>query len=127
MSIKNNLIEEFEDEMKGLRTLQLGSEEYKATIDGVTKLADRIIAIENHAQEASVKECARLDEEELKAAQLADDRIDKWVRNGIEFIKVGGGFALAAWAFVASMNFEKEGTLTTEGGKSALRQLLKFK
>ena len=124
MSIKNNLIEEFEDEMKGLRTLQLGSEEYKATIDGVTKLEDRIIAIENHAQEASVKECARLDEEELKAAQLADDRIDKWVRNGIEFIKVGGGFALAAWAFVASMNFEKEGTVTTIMGRGFINKLL---
>lgn len=127
MSIKNNLIEEFEDEVKGLRTLQLGSEEYKVTVDGVTKLADRIIAIENHAQEASAKQISQINENEVKATQLADDRRDKMIRNCIEGVKVVGGFALAAWAFVASMNFEKEGTLTTEGGRSALRQLLKFK
>ena len=127
MSIKNELMEEFNDEVKGLRTLQLGSDEYKATVDGVTKLADRIIEIDKIQQEASAKQISQINENELKAAQMADDRIDKWIRNGIEFIKVGGGFALAAWAFVASMNFEKEGTLTTEGGKSALRQLLKFK
>lgn len=127
MSIKNNLIEEFEDEVKGLRGLQLGSDEYKATVDGVTKLADRIIKIEEIEKDAKSNEVERENNDYLKMKQMDDDKKDRWIRNGIEGVKVVGGFALAAWAFVASMNFEKEGTLTTEGGRSALRQLLKFK
>lgn len=127
MSIKTNLVKEFENEIKELGKLSLGSEEYESTLDGVTKLADRIIEIEKSEQEASLKEMSRADENELKAAQLASERRDRIIRNAIEGAKVIGGFGLAAWAFVASMNFEKEGTLTTEGGRSALRQLLKFK
>lgn len=126
MSIKHNLIEEFNDEISRLGKIELGSEEYKATVDGVTKLADRIIKIEDGEREASLKEIARADENELKAEQNADERRDRLIRNCIEGVKVVGGFGMAAWAFVASMNFEKEGTLTTEGGRSALRQLLKF-
>ena len=127
MSIKNELMEEFNDEVKGLRGLQLGSDEYKATVDGVTKLADRIIEIDKIQQEASAKQISQINENELKAAQMADDRIDKWIRNGIEGVKVVGGLVAAGLALVVSINFEREGTLTTEAGKSALRQLLKFK
>lgn len=128
MSIKNELIEEFNDEVKGLRGLQLGSDEYKTTVDGVTKLADRIIEIEKIEKDAKFKEAERECNDFLKVRQMNDDRIDKWIRNGIEFVKVGGGLAAACAAFVLSMKFEEEGKLfSTEGGRSALRQLLKFK
>ena len=128
MSIKNNLIEEFEDEMKGLRTLQLGSEEYKATVDSVTKLADRIIEIEKIEKDAKSKDVERESNDYLKMKQMEDDKKDRQVRNGIEFVKVGGGLLAACVAFVLSMKFEEDGKLfSTEGGRSALRQLLKFK
>ena len=81
----------------------------------MTKIADRIIEIEKIEAEQA-----------LKAKQAKDERKDRIVRNVIEGTKVVGGFGLAAWAFVASMNFEKEGTLTTQGGRSAINQLLKF-
>ena len=128
MSIRENLIEEFNDEVKGLRGLQLGSDEYKATVDGVTKLADRIIKIEEIEKDAKSKEIERESNDYLKMKQMEDDKKDRWVRNGIEFVKVGGGLAAACAAFVLSMKFEEEGKLfSTEGGRSALRQLLKFK
>lgn len=127
MSIRENLIEEFNDEVKGLRGLQLGSDEYKATVDGVTKLADRIIKIEEIEKDAKSKEIERENSDYLKMQQMKDERIDKWVQNGIEGVKVVGGLVAAGLALVVSINFEREGTLTTEAGKSALRQLLKFK
>lgn len=126
MSVKNVLSEEFHEELKELRKLKVGTDEYRIAVEGVTKLADRIIEIEKNEQEASIKEISRQDENELKAAQLEDEKRVQLIRNGIEGIKIVGGLGLAAWAFVASMNFEKEGTLTTEGGRNALRQLLKF-
>lgn len=127
MSIKNKLIEEFESEMEELSKLRVGSEEYKEAVDGITKLADRIIEIEKNDQEASFKHYSHANENELKAMQLADENRHQWIRNVIEGFKVGGGFGLAAWAYVTSIHFEKEGTiLTTEGGRTALRSLLKF-
>ena len=59
---------------------------------------------------------------------MEDDKKDRWARNSIEFVKVGGGLLAACVAFVLSMKFEEDGKLfSTEGGRSALRQLLKFK
>ena len=128
MSIKNELTEEFNDEVKGLRGLQLGSDEYKATVDGVTKLADRIIEIEKIEKDAKSKEVERESNDYLKMKQMEDDKKDRWARNSIEFVKVGGGLLAACCAFVLSMKFEEDGKLfSTEGGRSALRQLLKFK
>ena len=128
MSIKNELMEEFNDEVKGLRGLQLGSDEYKATVDGVTKLADRIIEIEKIEEDAKSKEIERESNDCLKMKQMEDDKKDRWARNSIEFVKVGGGLLAACVAFVLSMKFEEDGKLfSTEGGRSALRQLLKFK
>ena len=128
MSIRENLIEEFNDEVKGLRGLQLGSDEYKATVDGVTKLADRIIKIEEIENDAKSKEIEREANDYLKVQQMEIDKKDRWIRNGIEFVKVGGGLAAACAAFVLSMKFEEQGKLfSTEGGRSSLRQLLKFK
>ena len=70
MSIRENLIEEFNDEVKGLRGLQLGSDEYKATVDGVTKLADRIIEIEKIEKDAKSKEIERESNDYLKMKQM---------------------------------------------------------
>ena len=126
MSIKTNLVKEFENEIKELGKLPLGSEEYESTLDGVTKLADRIIEIDKLESENNEKDRQREVDVNLKVSQMESENRDRLIRNCIEGTKVIGGFGLAAWAFIASMNFEKEGTLTTEGGRTALRQLLKF-
>lgn len=127
MSIKSSLIEEFEDQIKEVRKMELGTEQSKIAIDGITKLADRIIEIENHEEEESDKELARLRDDAFKSEQLAIDKRDRFIRNCIEGVKVVGGLGIATWAFVASMHFERDGKLiTTEGGRSALKQLLRF-
>ena len=130
MNIRNNLTEEFESELKELKKLKVGSDDYKIAVDGISKLADRIIEIDKFEaeKEETVKDQNNKDREtELKFSQLEADKKDRLIRNCIEGGKIVAGFGLAVWAFIASMNFEKEGTLTTEDGRSALRSLLKFK
>ena len=126
MSVKTQLVEEIQKEIEELRKLELGSEKYKVTADGITKLMDRAIEIDKIDGELKKRETEREFEEALKLQMLNDEKKDRLIRNIIEGVKIGGGLGLAAWAFVASMNFEKEGTLTTEGGRNALRQLLRF-
>lgn len=127
MGIKRILVEEFEKELEELKRLEVGTDKYKNTVDGVTKMADRIIEIEKN--ETAKEDRSKTSEVDiyLKEQQLKEDKKDRLIKNILTGVNIVGGFGLAAWAFVASMNFEKEGTLTTEGGRSALRQLLKFK
>lgn len=115
VELKKQLNGEITERFKELGEAELMSEHYKSATDGMTKLADRIIEIEKLEAEQALKE-----------QQAKVEKRDRIVRNVIEGTKVVGGFGLAAWAFVASMNFEKEGTLTTQGGRSAINQLLKF-
>ena len=115
------------NELKELKKLEVGADKYKTAVDGVAKLADRIIEIEKF--EAEKEELAKNqknneNEASLKIKQLANERQDRLIRNCIEGGKVVLGLGFAAWAFVASMNFEKEGTVTTLIGRGFINKLL---
>ena len=126
MSIKDQLVEELSSQLEAIAEMEVGSEKWKIANDGATKLAAQIIEIEKFENDAERKDIQLLNDTEYKEQQFKDEKRDRLIRNCIEGAKVIGGFGLATWAFVASMNFEKEGTLTTEGGRTALRSLLKF-
>lgn len=127
MSIKNVLVDEFESEIKVVKTMEVGSEKYKIAVDGVTKIADRIIELEKIKADCDEKERNREVDEYFKSQQLKYEKRDRLVNNCLKGISIIGGMGVTAWAAVASMNFEKEGTFTTEAGRNAIRQLLKFK
>ena len=127
MSIKNDLVEEFESELEELGKMEVGTEKYKTLVDGVTKLADRIIEIDKVENEHVVQIDTQEQEYAIKAQQLKDEKKDRFVKNCIAVGTFVGGVLAYSLAFIASMNFEREGTLTTEGGRSSLRQLLKLK
>lgn len=126
MSIKNHLVEEFQSELEELRKMQLGTDEYKITVDGVTKLADRIIEIEKSEKEHVAQIDAQEREYEIKAQALKDEKRDRLIKNSITVGTFIGGIVVYSLAFIASTNFEREGTFTTEGGKNSIKQLLKL-
>lgn len=127
MSVRSNLVEEFESELEELSKMEVGTDTYRATVDGVTKLADRIIEIDKIEKDNSVKIDTQEQEYAIKAQQLKDEKKDRFIKNCIAIGTFVGGVLVYGLAFIASTNFEREGTLTTEGGKSSLRQLLKLK
>lgn len=127
MSVRSNLVEEFESELEELGKMEVGTDTYKTTVDGVTKLADRIIEIDKIEKEHSVQIDTQEQEYAIKAQQLKDEKKDRLIKNCITIGTFIGGVLVYGLAFIASTNFEREGTLTTEGGKSSLRQLLKLK
>ena len=127
MSVRSNLVEEFESELEELSKMEVGTDTYRATVDGVTKLADRIIEIDKIEKENSVNIDTQEQEYAIKAQQLKDEKKDRFIKNCIAVGTFIGGVAVYGLAFIASTNFEREGTFTTEGGRSSLRQLLKLK
>lgn len=127
MSVKSNLVEEFESELEELSKMAIGTDTYKTTVDGVTKLADRIIELEKNEKELAAQIDAQEREYAIKAQQLKDEKRDRLIKNCITVGTFIGGVAVYGLAFIASTNFEREGTFTTEGGKSSVKQLLKLK
>ena len=116
MDIKKQLEGEFNARLEELGAMNLGEDNYKVATDCMTKVADRIIEIEKIESD-----------NELKARQMKEEKRDRLIKNVIEVGKFVGGTAITALAFIASINFEREGTFTTQGGRSALKELLKFK
>lgn len=127
MNVKSMLDDEIRNELENLGKEAIGSEEYKANLDGVTKLLDRQIEIEKLENERLDRRESRETEFILKQQQLAEEKKDRRIKNGITVGTFACSAALYAMAFIASTNFEREGTFTTEGGRGALRNLLKLK
>ena len=126
MSVRSILVEEFETEMKELKKMEVGSDQYKIAVEGITKIVDRINEIDNKANELTLRDTIQMNEHisrehQIKAEKRSRD-ITVWTTVGIASAQL----IAAGLAFVASVKFEREGTFTTEGGRSALRQLLKF-
>lgn len=130
MSIKTELITEFRKRMDQTEDMSVESEEYKKSVEAISKIADRIIEldkIEQHDAENSVKWELQETENKLKTEQMAAEKKSRWIGHGIEVVKVIGGLSIPVWAFLVSMVYEDKGKLPmTEGGRAALKSMLKF-
>lgn len=127
MSFKRILDDEITNELNELKKISVGTEEHKASVDALTKLMDRKIELEKLEVESKTQDLNRDIETNLRLQQMESEKRDRLIKNVLTGVSTVGGLLCAGLAFVASINFEKEGTLTTEGGRSALRQLLKFR
>ena len=124
MTIKTLLVEEVQDELDNLSDLELGSEEYKTTVDGLTKLIDRVIDIEKLESENKDKVENRENENDFKLRQMDEERKDRWIRNGIAAAGVIIPSLVTIWGTVKSLKFEEEGTITTVVGRGFINKLL---
>ena len=116
MDVKDVLINEFVEEIEQLRAMEVGSEQHKITLDGVTKLADRLIEIEKFETDY-----------EEKTKQKEDEKRDRYFKYGISIGTTVLSTVVYGLAFVASTNFERFGSFTTKGGQGSVRELLTLK
>ena len=123
-SIRELLDEEIQVEFEKLSKLEVGSESYKATVDGLTKLVDRAVEIDKTEMENATKIEAQNIENDLKALQIKEDNRDRWVRNGIAIAGIIVPSVLTVWGTLKSFNFEETGTVTTILGRGFINKLL---
>lgn len=127
MSIKTTLTEEFNDQMKDLHKLEVGTERYSTAVNGVTKLADKIIDLEKMEIEREERAKDRDTEIELKSQQMEIDKRDKRNQNLVNVVKIAvptvAGFAMG----IISMKWEKLETITSTAGRQALKDIIRFK
>ena len=120
MKIKETLYKEIEDELQALNEIEVGTDEYKSSVDGVTKLLDRAIEIEKHEAEMKEREAERI----AKNIQVAEEQKDRVVKN---YISAGGvvlPLLVTIWGTLKSFQFEKDGTVTTIMGRGFINKLL---
>lgn len=113
MSIATKLEVEIDDELEALAGMSKGSEDYKATVDGVGKLLDRAIEVERLEREYEEKERAR-----------AEEKKDRLIKNCLTAAGILIPTVVTVWGTIVSLNFEKEGTITTGIGRGFINKLL---
>ena len=123
MSVKQKLEDEFESQMNLLSNMDVGTDEYAKTVEGETKIADRLIKIKQLNEEYDLKsrEIENAKENRIQEEEQArkKNRID-W---GKVIVPTVGAFTMG----IITMIWEKTDTLTSSAGKSALRDILPFK
>jgi len=124
MEIETLLHKEIIHELEVLKDLETGSDAYRATVDGVTKLTDRAIELEKISIESHEKAENREIENDFKMKQMKEDRIDRWVKNGLSVAGILVPVAVTIWGTKKSFEFEKEGTITTIMGRGFINKLL---
>lgn len=124
MNIENLLYVEIETEFEKLSNMEPGSEEYKTTVDGLSKLMDRAIEMEKVDLDAKEKTEARMRDDAIELQKMEDDRKDRIVKNIIGAAGVILPLLVTIWGTKATFEFEKEGTVTTVLGRGFFSKLL---
>ena len=113
MNIETLLHKEIVSEFQNLKGMELGTEQYVKTVDTLGKLMDRAIEMEKLGLES--KEKAELREDEKK---------DRVIRNTIAIAGIVVPSIITVWGTLKSIEFEKDGTITTIMGRGFINKLL---
>ena len=122
--IKQLLRDEIQNELGELKRMEVGTDEYRTTVDGITKLVDKLDGLENSEFERAEKNASQGMDYDLKVAQLKDEKKDRWIKNGISIGGIVLPLLVAIWGTRASFRFEEEGTITSTLGRGWLNKLI---
>ena len=127
MSLEKLLDKELESSINCLEDIPLGTEEYKASVDSITKLLDKSIELKKLEIETDDKIKTREFEESIKTQQMEDERKDRIIKNWLTGASIVIPAGCGIWGFIKSIKFEETGTITTLSGRNILGSILKFK
>ena len=120
MSFDTKLHEEIQSELEGISNMNLGTEEYKTTVDGVTKLMDRAIELKRFDAE----QVDKANNTALKTEQMENEKKDSWIRNGLTAAGIIIPTVVTIWGTLKTFKFEESGTVTTMIGRGFINKLI---
>lgn len=124
MRIETLLRDEIQDEFENLKKMKLGSEEYRTTVEGLSKLVDRAIELEKIDIEYRDKVESRETDIDFRERQMKEEKRDRYFKNGISVAGILIPCAITIWGTVKSLRFEETGTVTTIMGRGFINKLL---
>lgn len=116
--------ETIQDEIEEMRDMEVGTEEHKVAVDGVTKLTDRLIELKKVRIESENEKLRREDELSCKQQEMANDQKDRLIKNWLTGLSIVTGVGLTVWGTLKSLKFEETGTVTTIVGRGFINKLL---
>ena len=130
MGLKTELYDTMKGQIEELDKMQVGTDEYKIAVDGVTKLADRIIElerIENEMYEKDMEQRTKEVEHDLKRRQIElENKRGNWA-NWIAGGTAAGGLIVTVWGALKTWKYEETGIIASGPGRKFMDKLLKFK
>lgn len=124
MKVETMLNDEIRSEFEELKKLEVGSDQYRAVIDGIAKLMDRAIEYDKLDAECNEKKLNRGFDEDYKLQQAEEEKRDRRIKNGIAIAGIAIPAVITIWGTIKSFEFEKEGTITTIMGRGFINKLL---
>lgn len=124
MKVETMLHDEILNEFEELKKLEVGSDGYQAAVDGISKLLDRAIEYDKLDAECNERSLNRGFEEDYKLQLAEDEKRDRRIKNGITIAGIVIPSLITIWGTIKSLNFEKEGTVTTIMGRGFINKLL---
>lgn len=123
MSLKTLLDDAITNGFNKLDGMEVGSEEYKTTVDQLTKMTDRVIEIEKFESEEDNQKSNREVDKDLRLKQMKQEQLDRYIKHGLTAVSVIGGIVLTVWGAKASWRFEETGTITSTAGRKFINNL----
>ena len=129
MNFKTDLQDVWRKEIETLNEIDVDSQEslYKAQLERVTSIEKMLTDLEKAEMDSDEKRYCRDMDEQFKHIKIDAEKRDRKPRNLIEVTNIVVPVTAAFAMGLISMKWEKIDTLTTTAGKSALRDILKFK
>lgn len=136
------LEEEISAEFNTLKDMELGSEEYKSVVDGLTKLMDRSINLDKlgidkeekikdresdsnyKAEQLSSEKSYRDSDIILRTQQMSNEQRDRLITNTITAAGIVIPSLITIWGTFKTLKFEEQGTVTTIMGRGFINKLL---
>ena len=125
--MKTLLKTEVQELIKEIKSMEVGSDEHRAAVDSLTKLVDRIIELEKLEVEAENRDTDRANENYYRELEMKSNRKDRIIKDVITVAGIVVPATLAIWGTFVTLEFEKEGVVTTTAGKIFISKLLSNK
>ena len=130
ISLETLLHTEMANEFDKLEGMEVGSDKYIKTVDGLTKLMDRAIKIDelNEVHERELE--SREFEKSLKLKEFEEEKRDRLIKNCLTGAGIGLPLLFYGWGVLKSLKFEETGTVTSLMGRATFLNLIpkiKFK
>lgn len=113
MDMNKMLHGEIARELEKLKEMDVGSDQYEATVNGVTKLWDRALEHEK-----------TIIDEEIKLKQLEEDKRDHMIKNILTGLGIAIPTLTTIWGTIKSIKFEETGNITTIMGRGFIQNLI---
>ena len=111
------------NELKNLKDTKGETDEYKTTVECVTKLMDRSIEIKTLTFDQTNKLSRQVIDDKAKVKQDEEDRKDRLIKNCISIAGIVIPALITIWGTLKSLKFEQDGTVTSMAGRAFVSRL----